>query len=65
VFRPADSRSWAPIPCSSDTCKSYVPFSLANCSAATPPPPCAYDYRSVQHIPAIANLFLAPVLHRR
>ncbi|CAM0953971.1 unnamed protein product [Alopecurus aequalis] len=46
VFRPADSRSWAPIPCSSDTCTSYVPFSLANCSAATTPPaPCSYDYR--------------------
>ncbi|KAF6991828.1 hypothetical protein CFC21_008878 [Triticum aestivum] len=43
VFRPADSKSWAPIPCSSDTCKSYVPFSLANCSAGTAP--CAYDYR--------------------
>lgn len=46
VFRPADSKSWAPIPCSSDTCTSYVPFSLANCSAGTTPPaPCAYDYR--------------------
>ncbi|XP_051210253.1 aspartic proteinase NANA, chloroplast [Lolium perenne] len=44
VFRPADSRSWSPIPCSSDTCKSYVPFSLANCST-TPPAPCSYDYR--------------------
>ena len=43
VFRPADSKSWAPFPCSSDTCKSYVPFSLANCSAGTAP--CAYDYR--------------------
>uniref|UniRef100_A0A8I6WLL9 Peptidase A1 domain-containing protein n=3 Tax=Hordeum vulgare subsp. vulgare TaxID=112509 RepID=A0A8I6WLL9_HORVV len=46
VFRPANSKSWAPIPCSSDTCKSYVPFSLANCSAGTTPPaPCGYDYR--------------------
>jgi hypothetical protein len=45
VFRPADSKTWAPIPCSSDTCTSYVPFSLANCSSATGP--CAYDYRSV------------------
>uniref|UniRef100_A0A452ZV09 Peptidase A1 domain-containing protein n=1 Tax=Aegilops tauschii subsp. strangulata TaxID=200361 RepID=A0A452ZV09_AEGTS len=45
VFRPADSKSWAPFPCSSDTCKSYVPFSLANCSAGTAP--CSYDYRSV------------------
>ncbi|KAM3412614.1 hypothetical protein ACQJBY_004005 [Aegilops geniculata] len=44
VFRPADSKSWAPFPCSSDTCKSYVPFSLANCSAGTAP--CAYDYRA-------------------
>jgi len=43
VFRPADSRSWAPIPCSSDTCTSYVPFSLANCSATAMP--CSYDYR--------------------
>lgn len=48
VFRPADSKSWAPIPCSSDTCTSYVPFSLANCSTKTSPPaPCSYDYRSV------------------
>ncbi|GJN15177.1 hypothetical protein PR202_gb02071 [Eleusine coracana subsp. coracana] len=45
VFRPADSKTWAPIPCASDTCTSYVPFSLANCSSATSP--CAYDYRSV------------------
>jgi len=44
-FRPAASKSWAPIACSSDTCTSYVPFSLANCS--TPASPCAYDYRSV------------------
>ncbi|XP_062232106.1 aspartic proteinase NANA, chloroplast-like [Phragmites australis] len=43
VFRPADSKSWAPIPCSSDTCTSYVPFSLANCSSAASP--CSYDYR--------------------
>nr|CAB3464496.1 unnamed protein product [Digitaria exilis] len=43
-FRPADSKSWDPIACSSDTCTSYVPFSLANCS--TPASPCAYDYRS-------------------
>ncbi|KAG2617620.1 aspartic proteinase NANA, chloroplast-like [Panicum virgatum] len=42
-FRPAASKSWAPIACSSDTCTSYVPFSLANCS--TPASPCAYDYR--------------------
>jgi hypothetical protein len=45
VFRAAASRSWAPIACSSDTCTSYVPFSLANCSS--PASPCAYDYRSV------------------
>uniref|UniRef100_A0ACD5TZX7 Uncharacterized protein n=1 Tax=Avena sativa TaxID=4498 RepID=A0ACD5TZX7_AVESA len=43
VFRPADSRSWAPIPCSSDTCTAFVPFSLANCSSTAKP--CAYDYR--------------------
>ncbi|XP_062181528.1 aspartic proteinase NANA, chloroplast-like [Phragmites australis] len=43
VFRPADSKSWAPIPCSSDTCKLDVPFSLANCSK--PASPCTYDYR--------------------
>ncbi|OEL34467.1 Aspartic proteinase nepenthesin-2 [Dichanthelium oligosanthes] len=43
VFRPADSMSWVPIPCSSDTCKLDVPFSLANCSA--PASPCPYDYR--------------------
>ncbi|OEL34466.1 Protein ASPARTIC PROTEASE IN GUARD CELL 1 [Dichanthelium oligosanthes] len=42
-FRPAASKSWAPIACSSDTCTSYVPFSLANCSS--PASPCAYDYR--------------------
>ncbi|CAN6336846.1 unnamed protein product [Urochloa humidicola] len=42
-FRPAASKTWAPIACSSDTCTSYVPFSLANCS--TPASPCAYDYR--------------------
>ncbi|KQK04960.1 aspartic proteinase NANA, chloroplast [Brachypodium distachyon] len=43
VFRPAGSKSWSPLPCDSDTCKSYVPFSLANCSS--PPDPCSYDYR--------------------
>ncbi|TKW25950.1 hypothetical protein SEVIR_3G153800v4 [Setaria viridis] len=42
-FRPAASKSWSPIACSSDTCTSYVPFSLANCSS--PASPCAYDYR--------------------
>ena len=59
VFRPADSKSWAPIPCSSDTCKLDVPFSLANCTA--PPSPCAYDYRSVppwRHLPSTDLLFL-------
>jgi hypothetical protein len=58
VFRPADSKSWAPIPCSSDTCKLDVPFSLANCSAPTSP--CAYDYRSVpppRHCPSTDLLF--------
>ncbi|CAD6332898.1 unnamed protein product [Miscanthus lutarioriparius] len=43
VFRTSASKSWAPIACSSDTCTSYVPFSLANCSS--PASPCAYDYR--------------------
>lgn len=43
VFHTAASKSWAPIACSSDTCTSYVPFSLANCSS--PASPCAYDYR--------------------
>ncbi|CAL5096190.1 unnamed protein product [Urochloa decumbens] len=42
-FRPAASKTWAPIACSSDTCTSYVPFSLANCSS--PASSCAYDYR--------------------
>jgi hypothetical protein len=49
-FRASESRSWAPLACSSDTCTSYVPFSLANCSS--PASPCAYDYRSVPpHLP--------------
>jgi len=43
VFRPDDSRTWAPIPCSSDTCTASLPFSLAACP--TPGSPCAYDYR--------------------
>ncbi|XP_066362770.1 aspartic proteinase NANA, chloroplast-like [Miscanthus floridulus] len=43
VFRPKVSKSWAPIPCSSDTCKLDVPFSLANCSSSASP--CSYDYR--------------------
>nr|CAB3460757.1 unnamed protein product [Digitaria exilis] len=43
AFWPGHSKSWAPIPCSSDTCKLDVPFSLANCSA--PSSPCSYDYR--------------------
>ena len=47
VFRPKTSRSWAPIPCSSDTCKLDVPFTLANCSS--PASPCTYDYRSLSH----------------
>jgi hypothetical protein len=45
VFRPKTSKSWAPIPCSSDTCKLDVPFSLANCSSSASP--CSYDYRSL------------------
>jgi hypothetical protein len=43
VFRPEKSRTWAPIPCSSDTCVASLPFSLAACP--TPGSPCAYDYR--------------------
>ncbi|CAO2204367.1 unnamed protein product [Urochloa humidicola] len=43
VFRPEESRTWAPIPCSSDTCVRSLPFSLAACP--TPGSPCAYDYR--------------------
>ncbi|KAL6848967.1 hypothetical protein ACP4OV_021550 [Aristida adscensionis] len=43
VFRPADSKSWAPITCSSDTCKLDVPFTLANCTVPTSP--CVYDYQ--------------------
>ncbi|PAN29177.1 hypothetical protein PAHAL_5G206500 [Panicum hallii] len=43
VFRPDDSRTWAPIPCSSETCTASLPFSLAACP--TPGSPCAYDYR--------------------
>jgi hypothetical protein len=43
AFRPADSRTWAPVPCSLDTCKLDVPFSLANCSGHDTP--CTYDYR--------------------
>ncbi|KAF0926233.1 hypothetical protein E2562_022062 [Oryza meyeriana var. granulata] len=43
VFRPGDSKTWAPIPCSSETCKSTIPFSLANCSSSTAS--CSYDYR--------------------
>ncbi|CAL4955156.1 unnamed protein product [Urochloa decumbens] len=43
VFRPEESRTWAPIPCSSDTCIASLPFSLAACP--TPGSPCAYDYR--------------------
>uniref|UniRef100_A0A0E0A2L9 Peptidase A1 domain-containing protein n=1 Tax=Oryza glumipatula TaxID=40148 RepID=A0A0E0A2L9_9ORYZ len=43
VFRPGDSKTWSPIPCSSETCKSTIPFSLANCSSSTAA--CSYDYR--------------------
>lgn len=43
VFRPEDSRTWAPIPCSSNTCTASLPFSLATCP--TPGSPCSYDYR--------------------
>ncbi|TVU35530.1 hypothetical protein EJB05_17426 [Eragrostis curvula] len=43
AFRPDKSRTWRPIPCSSDTCVQSLPFSLAACP--TPGSPCAYDYR--------------------
>ncbi|KAL5203209.1 hypothetical protein ABZP36_014161 [Zizania latifolia] len=43
VFRPGDSKTWSPIPCSSEMCQSSVPFSLANCSSSTAT--CSYDYR--------------------
>ncbi|XP_066314737.1 aspartic proteinase NANA, chloroplast-like [Miscanthus floridulus] len=43
VFRPDRSRTWAAIPCSSDTCTASLPFSLAACPS--PGSPCAYDYR--------------------
>ncbi|KAJ1284780.1 hypothetical protein BS78_03G231500 [Paspalum vaginatum] len=43
AFRPERSRTWASIPCSSDTCTASLPFSLAACP--TPGSPCAYDYR--------------------
>nr|CAB3477938.1 unnamed protein product [Digitaria exilis] len=43
VFRPDESRTWAPIPCSSNTCTASLPFSLAACP--TPGSPCSYDYR--------------------
>jgi hypothetical protein len=57
AFRPADSKTWAPVPCSSDTCTSYVPFSLASCSSAASP--CAYDYRSVV---SSASIHLPPII---
>lgn len=65
VFRPTQSKSWAPIPCSSDTCKLDVPFSLANCSA--PSSPCSYDYRSgtpLRHCPSISIFFALHALTR-
>ncbi|KAJ8485894.1 hypothetical protein OPV22_018379 [Ensete ventricosum] len=41
-FRPQASTSYAPIRCSSDMCKSALPFALATCP--TPASPCAYNY---------------------
>jgi hypothetical protein len=61
-FRPAASKSWAPIACSSDTCTSYVPFSLANCSS--PASPCAYDYRSVPLSTPLPCFLLHPIPDR-
>ncbi|KQK09188.1 aspartic proteinase NANA, chloroplast isoform X1 [Brachypodium distachyon] len=43
AFRPEKSKTWAPIPCASDTCSKSLPFSLSTCP--TPGSPCAYDYR--------------------
>ncbi|URE09704.1 Eukaryotic aspartyl protease [Musa troglodytarum] len=41
-FHPDVSSSFKPIPCSSDMCKTSLPFSLTTCP--TPGSPCAYDY---------------------
>ncbi|RRT73027.1 hypothetical protein B296_00002294 [Ensete ventricosum] len=43
VFHPEVSSSFQPIPCSSDMCKTSLPFSLIECPAPTTP--CAFDYR--------------------
>ncbi|WOL20560.1 aspartyl protease family protein 2-like [Canna indica] len=42
VFRPESSVSYSPIRCSTDMCKSALPFALATCP--TPASPCAYNY---------------------
>ncbi|WOL14580.1 aspartic proteinase nepenthesin-2-like [Canna indica] len=42
VFRPEASTTFRSIPCSSDMCKTSLPFSLTTCP--TPASPCAYDY---------------------
>ncbi|CAN6354417.1 unnamed protein product [Urochloa humidicola] len=60
VFSPANSKSWKPVTCSSDTCKLDVPFALNNCSV--PSSECVYDYRSVPplrlYYPSIDLFFL-------
>ncbi|XP_020595207.1 aspartyl protease family protein 2-like, partial [Phalaenopsis equestris] len=46
VFNADLSRSFRPVSCSSDLCRTQLPFSLTNCS--TPASPCAYDYQYVE-----------------
>ncbi|KAH0463580.1 hypothetical protein IEQ34_008162 [Dendrobium chrysotoxum] len=43
VFKADLSRSFRPILCSSDLCRTELPFSLSTCP--TPASPCAYDYQ--------------------
>ncbi|KAG1346688.1 Aspartic proteinase NANA, chloroplast [Cocos nucifera] len=43
LFRPEKSVSFDPIRCSSDMCKTSLPFSLTTCPS--PASPCAYNYR--------------------
>lgn len=43
VFKADLSRSFRPISCSSDLCRTQLPFALTTCP--TPASPCAYDYQ--------------------
>ncbi|XP_009416727.3 aspartic proteinase NANA, chloroplast-like [Musa acuminata AAA Group] len=43
VFHPEVSSSFQPIPCSSEMCKTSLPFSLIECPSPTMP--CSFDYR--------------------